>query len=160
MIFKNTYGEQFNIEEVGTKLKKFYTDDPSNEYKLYVGTDSQKLRKHVLFVSVIVFHRVGKNCIMFYLQRKEEKDKYKNNVVGRILQEVADSANMIQVVEKTKILDIIGSESLEVHIDAGANGKSRSVMESAIGYIKGLGYTPKVKPNAMAASAIADKFTK
>jgi predicted RNase H-related nuclease YkuK (DUF458 family) len=60
-----------------------------------------------------------------------------------------------------ELAEAIGDRECEVHIDINPNEKhgSSCVISEAVGYIRGMtGVTPKVKPQAWAASICADKF--
>ena len=60
-----------------------------------------------------------------------------------------------------ELAESIGERHCEVHIDINPNEKhgSSCVIQEAVGYIRGMtGVTPKVKPEAWAASIAADKF--
>lgn len=49
---------------------------------------------------------------------------------------------------------------LEIHADINTDEESRSyvAMKEALGYIKGMGYQYKLKPEAFASSSCADKY--
>lgn len=53
-------------------------------------------------------------------------------------------------------------ELFETHLDLNKDKryKSNSVVGAAIGYVKGLGLIPKIKPDAPAATAAAHSFGK
>jgi len=51
-------------------------------------------------------------------------------------------------------------DSAEIHIDAGYDGPSKQVIPSIVGYVKGMGYSYRLKPWAFAATKVAHRHTK
>jgi len=124
-----------------------------HELKVCIGTDSQVRGKNIGFATVIVFIREGKGGFMFI-----------NSEV--ITQEMAIRERMIHEVSKSVTLAYDLSEiwdkfeiALEIHADINtdASFKSNVALKEAMGYIKGMGYEFKAKPNAFASSSCADK---
>lgn len=121
--------------------------------KVCIGTDSQVRGKNIGFATVIVFLREGKGGFMFI-----------NSDI--VVQEMAIRERMIQEVSRSVTLAYELSEiwdkydiSLEIHADINtdASFKSNVALKEAMGYIKGMGYEFKAKPNAFASSSCADK---
>ena len=50
----------------------------------------------------------------------------------------------------------------EIHVDIGRTerSKTKGLVDSITGWVKGLGVTCKIKPEAWASAAVADKHTK
>lgn len=124
-----------------------------HKLKICIGTDSQVRGKNIGFATVIVFLREGKGGFMFI-----------NSEV--LTQEMAIRERMIHEVSKSVTLAYQLSEiwdkydiSLEIHADINtdASFKSNIALKEAMGYIKGMGYEFKAKPNAFASSSCADK---
>ncbi len=61
--------------------------------------------------------------------------------------------------EIAPLLDLYGVD-LEIHADINQNEKhaSNSALSEAVGWIMGMGWKSRVKPNAYAASCVADKL--
>lgn len=121
--------------------------------KVCIGTDSQVRGKNIGFATVIVFLREGKGGFMFI-----------NSEI--VVQEMAIRERMIQEVSRSVTLAYELSEiwdkydvALEIHADINtdASFKSNVALKEAMGYIKGMGYEFKAKPNAFASSSCADK---
>lgn len=49
---------------------------------------------------------------------------------------------------------------LEIHLDVGEKGLTREILNMVVGMVKGSGYIAHIKPEAFAASCVADKHTK
>jgi len=87
-------------------------------------------------------------------------DKYKQTRGGvkeRMLFEVTNSVEVAY--EISPLLDTYDIP-LEVHADINPNIKCESskALSEAVGYILGMGYEFRVKPNAWASSSVADNI--
>jgi hypothetical protein len=75
----------------------------------------------------------------------------------RMITEVARSVDIAY--QLCELLDRYGV-ALEVHADINTdpNFESNEALREAMGYILGMGFTFKAKPDAFASSSCADKF--
>lgn len=156
MLFQNTKGEKFNLNEVFSRIKNFIKDYEST-FKLIIGTDSLYRKTGTKYITAIVLYKVGNGGVIFYTKKFETK---RIGISARIMQETSNSVEILQKLKESELLDLIGLENIEVHIDCGENGKSRTILSCAKNYIESLGFFAAVKPNAWGASTIADKWTK
>ena len=46
-----------------------------------------------------------------------------------------------------------------IHADVGEGGKTKDMIKEVVGLIKSNGFEAKIKPEAFAASVVADRFT-
>lgn len=124
-----------------------------SELKICIGTDSQVRGKKIGFATVIVFLRQGKGGFMFI---NSEVVTAKMSIRERMIQEVGKSVGLAY--ELSPLWDKYDID-LEIHADINtdANFKSNVAFKEAMGYIKGMGYEFKAKPNAFASSSCADK---
>jgi len=124
-----------------------------SELKICIGTDSQVRGKKIGFATVIVFLRQGKGGFMFI---NSEVITAKMSIRERMIQEVGKSVGLAY--ELSPLWDKYDID-LEIHADINtdANFKSNVAFKEAMGYIKGMGYEFKAKPNAFASSSCADK---
>lgn len=123
------------------------------ELKVCIGTDSQVRGKNIGFASVIVFLRKGKGGFMFI---NNEILTMKMSIRERMIQEVSRSVALAyQLGTIWEKYDV----DLEIHVDINtdASFKSNVALKEAMGYIRGMGYEFKAKPNAFASSSCADK---
>ncbi len=150
--FKTAYGKNLTKELLINEIKNFILADGRYKYKILVGTDSENYDDRVDFISVIVVHRVGYGARYFWKRVSTDK---KMDIYSRLWQE----ANISLEISK-EILDVLVKEELnfefELHLDLSTNGKSKSVVKEIINLIKGYGFEVKIKPEAYAASKIAD----
>lgn len=49
--------------------------------------------------------------------------------------------------------------NLEIHVDVGEHGDTRTMIKEVVGMVTGNGFVAKTKPHAYAASYVADKHT-
>ena len=172
-----------NINEPITEyLEKLIKEELNKGHtiKVAVGTDSQKRGSGYKFATVILlmkelhmgFDKNGKEIVKglgamvvganFWEQMKASTNAKKHREIEvlnqRMLLEVSKS---IEVAYEIKpILDELGAK-LEIHVDINPNfnkGLSNTALKEAIGYIMGMGYDYKIKPEAWAASSAADNL--
>lgn len=123
-------------------------------HKMCIGTDSQVKGSLTDIATVIVFIRKGKGGFMYV--RKEQMHR-KMTVKERMLQEVQRS---IEVACSLYDLCIAFNVDMEIHADINTNPafKSNSAMKEAMGYIMGMGFDFRAKPQAFASSNCANKM--
>lgn len=124
-----------------------------HQLKVCIGTDSQVRGKSIGFATVIVFLREGKGGFMFI---NSEVLQQEMAIRERMIHEVSKSVTLAY--ELSDIWDKYDID-LEIHADINtdASFKSNVALKEAMGYIKGMGYEFKAKPNAFASSSCADK---
>jgi predicted RNase H-related nuclease YkuK (DUF458 family) len=124
-----------------------------HELKVCIGTDSQVKSKVTEFATVIVFIRKGKGGFMYI---HNEVTKQKMSIKQRMLMEVGRSIDVAYA-----LCNIFSrySVDMEVHADINTNPqfKSNDALKEAMGYIVGMGFAFKAKPEAFASSSCANK---
>ena len=125
-----------------------------HELKICIGTDSQVKGKETEFATVIVFIRKGKGGFMYICN---ETTLQKMSIKQRMLTEVAKS---IEVAYPLCAVLSRYSIDMEVHADINTNPnfKSNDALKEAMGYIMGMGFVFKAKPDAFASSSCANKI--
>ena len=121
--------------------------------KVCIGTDSQVRGSLVEFATVIVFLREKKGGFMFI---RNSSMQQKVGLRERMILEVAKSVEIAY--DLCDLLDEYNVE-LEVHADINTDPhfKSNEALKEAMGYILGMGFVFKAKPDAFASSSCADK---
>lgn len=154
-------------EPIAEYLEKLFDLEMAKGHKLKVsvGTDSQKVsRGNYKFATVILISTsedlggvtVGRGGIIlattFY---NEFKQKDKELVNERMVFEVGKSVEAAY--EIAALLDLYDIK-LEIHADINPDPahESNKALQQAVGYILGMGYEFKIKPEAHAASNGAD----
>ena len=124
-----------------------------NKLKVCIGSDSQVRGDTIDFATVIVFLREKKGGFMYITN---DSKKAKMSLKERMINEVSKS---IEVAYKLcDLLDLYDVE-LEVHADINTDPsfKSNVALKEAMGYILGMGFVFKAKPNSFASSSCADR---
>lgn len=141
--------------------------DKGHMLKVSVGTDSQKAGKSYKFASVILISitedlgggvTVGRGGKIIYKTFTHEFKSFGKGLVNeRMMFEVSKSIETAyEISELLALYDI----KLEIHADINPDSKheSNKALQQAVGYILGMGYDFKIKPNAPASSSCADKL--
>lgn len=150
---------RFNGETIVLPIKSAVEDaikrenGAGNKLKVCIGTDSQVRGRETEFATVIVFLREGKGGFMFI---HNEKTLIRYSIKERMLMEVAKS---IEVAYELCDLFTLYDVDMEVHADINTNPnfKSNEALREAMGYILGMGFAFKAKPDAFASSSCANK---
>ena len=124
-----------------------------HKLKVCIGTDSQVRSGVIEFATVIVFLREKKGGFMYI---NNFKSTQKMSLRERMIQEVGKSVEVAYA-----LCDLLDKYNvgLEVHADINTDPhfKSNVALSEAMGYILGMGFEFKAKPNAFASSSCADK---
>ena len=154
MLWRKFSGENLDVpikEAVELAIKR----EAAAGYKLKVciGTDSQVKGQETEFATVIVFLREGHGGFMYI---HNEKTTQKFSIKERMLVEVAKS---IEIAYELCYLFTQYDVDMEVHADINTNPhfKSNDALKEAMGYILGMGFAFKAKPEAFASSSCANK---
>lgn len=150
---------KFNGDPIETPIleavEKAIRRETGNGYRLKVciGTDSQVKGKETEFATVIVFLREGHGGFMFI---HNDKTRQQFTIKERMLMEVAKS---IEIAYELCNLFTVYDVDMEVHADINTNPhfKSNDALKEAMGYILGMGFAFKAKPEAFASSSCANK---
>ena len=150
---------KFNGEQIDLPIKDAVEQtiirEVNDGYKLKVciGSDSQIRGGTVEFATVIVFLREKKGGFMYI---HNSKSTNKMTLRERMIIEVSKSVEIAYAL--CDLLDKYDIE-LEVHADINTDPhfKSNVALKEAMGYILGMGFVFKAKPDAFASSACADK---
>lgn len=127
--------------------------DLGHNMKVCIGTDSQVRGDIIEFATVIVFLREKKGGFMFI---SNESLTQEMSIRERMIAEVARSIEVAYSL--CDLLDLYNVE-LEVHADINTDPhfQSNVALKEAMGYILGMGFVFKAKPDAFASSSCADK---
>ncbi|OMP81216.1 MULTISPECIES: ribonuclease H-like YkuK family protein [Chitinophaga] len=150
---------RFNGEQIQLPIKEEVREAIIREtakgfhLKVCIGTDSQVKGADTEFATVIVFLREGHGGFMF-IHNEKTRDVY--SIKERMLIEVAKSIEIAyELCDMFTKYDV----DMEVHADINTNPqfKSNLALREAMGYILGMGFAFKAKPDAFASSCCADK---
>lgn len=126
-----------------------------NEIRICIGTDSQMHHETAEFATVIVFLRKKRGGFIFV--NKEDFPRYKGSLRQRMIDEVSRSVQIAY--ELCNLLDRY-EIPMEVHADINTDPQFESnvALKEATGYILGMGFQFKAKPEAFASSNCANKI--
>jgi predicted RNase H-related nuclease YkuK (DUF458 family) len=155
MIWRKFNGDPLDLdikEAVENTIKR--ERNKGYHLKVCIGTDSQVKGSDTEFATVIVFLREGHGGFMFI---HNEKTKTRYSIKERMLVEVAKS---IEIAYELCPLFTKYDVDMEVHADINTNPhfKSNDALKEAMGYILGMGFAFKAKPEAFASSSCANKI--
>jgi predicted RNase H-related nuclease YkuK (DUF458 family) len=121
--------------------------------KVCIGTDSQVRGDVTEFATVIVFLRIKRGGFMFI---HNEKSTQRMTIRERMITEVAKSVEVAY-----SLCDLLDKHNVELEVHADINTdphfQSNVALKEAMGYILGMGFEFKAKPDAFASSSCADK---
>jgi uncharacterized protein len=169
-IFQNLQENKMSFEQVFEKIKKFMKLNPSGNFRLIVGTDSQVHRKQTVFITGVVIQNEGKGvwaCI-----RKVVVPRKMLHLHERISFELSLTEEIVALFSeerKTQLIDIIlpylyqgATFAMEGHIDIGfgKRNKTSAFVKEMVARMESIGVEPKIKPDAFVASSYANRYTK
>ena len=141
------------------KISEFVEEDHHSFYSLIIGTDSQARSKdsdfQIDYITAIVIYRKGKGGRYFW--KRDRRNKV-SSLRDKIYTETLISLDIAEKVVPIIRENISAAKyDLEIHIDVGALGPTRSMIKEVVGMVNGNGFTAKTKPESWGASAVADK---
>lgn len=143
--FKRNNGEI--IEDLVAYVAEWLETHPNSE--LYIGCDSQDIGKKIKYAVSVCLYEIGKGghyvtSVSYITKQTSFEHKLWNEVV--------------KSVEAAELLKDLGVR-IVIHVDYNSNPKEKSnqLYEAGLGYAIGLGYEAVGKPDAWAATHVADK---
>jgi predicted RNase H-related nuclease YkuK (DUF458 family) len=124
-----------------------------NPLKVFIGTDSQVKRGSVEFATVIVFLRRHKGGFMFiHKDRKVHNMSIKERMLLEVQKSIETAYQLCPLLDQYHI-------DLEIHADINTNPnfESNVALKDAIGYILGMGFNFRAKPESFASTNCANK---
>ena len=155
MKWRRLNGDKIN-DNIVEQVEKTIIEEHNKGFrlKICIGTDSQVKNDVIEFATVIVFLREKRGGFMFISNSSMIGEM---SIRERMIQEVAKSVEIAY--NLCSLLDRYNVE-LEVHADINTDPEfqSNSALKDAMGYILGMGFVFKAKPDAFASSSCADKM--
>ena len=140
------------VDDVSEYIKNYMKRYP--ETNIIVGTDSEQYKAYTNYVTVICLNRPTKGSHIIYNENKVGKIR---DIFSKLWNEVEYSRIVADDLEES-INNNSEKKMVTVHIDINEkkNAKSNIVHDSAMGYLKGLGYVVRSKPDSWVATKAAD----
>ncbi|KGP92221.1 hypothetical protein N780_01295 [Pontibacillus chungwhensis BH030062] len=166
--FYNQSKQHMTVEDVLQSIESFIAQDPANQYRLSIGTDSHVHKSHTRFITAIHIHRIGKGAWgalrNHTVSRKIMSLKEKISIETWLSQEVAFHFTPEYLAGLGQLLAPYEKEGaslqFEIHLDIGTKGRSKDLIKDMTERIDAMGIDVKIKPDAYAASSYANRYTK
>lgn len=127
--------------------------DAGHKLKVCIGTDSQVRGGVIEFATVIVFLREKKGGFMFiHNDRMTQRMSLRERMITEVSKSIEVAYALCDLLDTYEV-------ALEVHADINTDPhfQSNVALKEAMGYILGMGFEFKAKPDAFASSYCADK---
>lgn len=147
-------GHPTTIDSIHNTIKQY----SKKNGKVYIGSDSFIYKKFCVLSSVICLYNEEERSGGIYFYSKENLLKRDfPTLTQRLIHEATNSIEL-----GMEISEQIPEVKLELHLDVNSDKKAASskLADSLSGYVKASGFECKIKPEAWAASTIADKHSK
>ena len=158
IVFSSETQGALSLERVIEETLAFVRREPARFYKIIIGTDSQATDEASL-VTALTIWRVGNGAIHFWTRSEIKKF---GSMRDRIWAEAIHSITLAQEM-RGRLQAALGDEFFwdgnEIHVDIGANGPTKDLIDSVTGMIKGYNFIPVIKPYSFGASIVADRHT-
>lgn len=163
--FQSVTHGTIKTNDVISLIKAFLENEPSSSYSLVIGTDSHEKNysgngdHYINLVTAILVHRRGFGGKYFW-KRKEVSNIHslREKIYAETLESLEFASTFVPLLKK-KLNGQSPSYNLEIHIDVGEHGDTRDMIKEVVGMVTGNGFVAKTKPNAYAASSVADRHT-
>lgn len=167
-IFQSITHGPLDIAGIIQKITLFLEEKPNSEYSLVIGTDSHEKNnsekptngtKDINLVTAILIHRKGFGGQYFW---RRQTVKNIHSLREKIYSETMTSLTFASIFVPLFKKHLNGKEpnyNLEIHVDVGEHGDTRNMIKEVVGMVTGNGFVAKTKPDAYAASYVADKHT-
>ncbi len=161
--FYNPSRGNLNGHQVIDEIFNYISEKPEKFYDIIVGCDSSSGEEPHFPVAVVIL-RVGEGG-RFFLKKIAYKNRKFYNWKMRILEEVLLSCELALFLRENfekKIQNLGPKPNYQfryIHADIGENGATRDMIKEVTGLIRGNGFEPKIKPEAYAASTVADRYS-
>ena len=160
------------IEDIATYLHDYFAKSEGGDYEIYVGCDSLPPKKKVTtFVTVVCIRNVGHGAHILYRKDRVANTKIKTkkgvetgDIIDRLWHEVELSVGVATYLREKGVLEFKDKYNkvtflhIDIHLDINPDEmhKSHLVYNSAVGFVKGMGFEFVTKPDAWAATYAAD----
>jgi hypothetical protein len=131
-------------------LVPYLLDRITDDVKIYIGADSQNIGEKTHYATVIVLHYGNSGGHVLY--NKQIVPRVRDSF-SRLWKEVEDS---IEVALYLSDQGLPRATYIDLDLNPDPRYQSNTVLRAAMGYVESLGFKPRIKPNAAAASCCAD----
>ncbi|MBZ1348249.1 MAG: ribonuclease H-like YkuK family protein [Candidatus Nealsonbacteria bacterium] len=159
--FYNPTKGNLKIDQVLEELFNYMSEKPEKFYDIIVGCDSSSGEEPHFPVAIVILRKQEGG--RFFLKKINYKDRKFYNWKTRVLEEVFLSCKTALFLKENlgKRIQKLPNSCYQfryIHADVGENGQTKDMIREVVGLIRGNGFEPKIKPEAYAASTVADRF--
>jgi predicted RNase H-related nuclease YkuK (DUF458 family) len=124
-----------------------------------IGTDSNVKKNKCVFSTAICLHgATNQNGSRYFVMRNNINSNNFSTLLQRITSEVQKSVDL-----GLKLVRLCPDIAIEIHLDVSHSNKKEGTSKFSdmlVGYAHGSGFKCRIKPDAFAASSVADKHSK
>jgi len=167
-IFHSQTHGNLKVDEIIIKIKQFLEDDDKAQYSLVIGTDSHEKTnikrpangtKSINLVTAVLIHRKGFGGKYFWRRTTVDNiHSLREKIYAETMASLGFATEFVPLFKK-ELNGKSPNYNLEIHVDVGEHGDTREMIKEVVGMVTGNGFVAKTKPNAYAASYVADKHT-
>ena len=156
-----TEWKRFNgdsVEDLSNTILTDITTAGTDNLEFYIGGDSQANLYNVKFTVAIIMIKKGKGGRGYYKNTVPLETSL--SLQQRLFMETFKAVKV--ALWLNPLLESIGYKVNEIHTDLNPNPNyaSYEMVHTCLGYIRGMGFEGKAKPDSWAASSVADYKTK
>jgi len=151
--FNPTIG-RLTLKGVVEEVIKFISKDLDKKYRI-IGSDSEGQGK-IELVNVIIVYCIGHGGRYFW--RKTYQDKVhtlRQKIYEEVNLSISTTLEILNFLKEHK--ETLSKCEVEVHVDIGGGGETRTMIKEIVGMIRGYGLAVKTKPEAYGATKVADR---
>jgi predicted RNase H-related nuclease YkuK (DUF458 family) len=140
-------------------ISKLAFSHHNNDGTVHIGTDSHiKQSKCIFSIAICLIGNTKKTPNRYFITCIERAAAHYPTLLQRMVDEVQKSVNM-----GLTLLNYCPKIDIELHLDISAAHKNETTSKFSnmlVGVAQGSGFECKIKPNAFAASSVADRYNK
>ena len=164
--FYNPSIGNLNFEKVIEEIFNYISERPGKSYEIVAGCDSSSDERPAFPIALVILRKgEGGRFFLTRIKYGESQKKKFYNFHQRVLEEVVLSCEFALIfrealkekIEKSQIP--LNYQFQYIHADVSVSGQTKDMIKEVVGLIKSNGFEAKIKPEAFAASIVADRFT-
>ena len=147
-----------SVRDLSNTILTDITTTDTDDLEFYIGGDSQASLNNVKFTVAIIMIKKGKGGRGYY--KSVTPLETTMTLQQRLFMETFKAVKV--ALWLNPLLESIGYKVNEIHTDLNPNPNyaSYEMVQTCLGYIRGMGFEGKTKPDSWAASSVADYKTK
>ncbi len=137
----------------------YIKSDTSRRYSVMVGSDSRASNETEI-VSAVAVWKMGNGGRYFWTKSGVERcPTLRDRIYKEAMKSIMLAQEIRSVLKDRMGEDFLWDNKISVHIDVGEVGPTKEFKESVLGMAKGFGFDAVIKPEAVAAFVVADRYT-